>query len=206
MTTDDEKPTHYGADLSDIRPDDANWRLMNKYKMKRFAGKQITLPTGIPVEAARFANVRPPGADNAFILHSPEKILLNPRPGHRYIWRIRADEETIGLVETSMIRPVKMSEMNRADRRTAKVLSWTGPGGETYIGWKRHALFEVPPDIAYEWFGQPEDYALAKLANLGPQFESGVSEATGGKMAGEFTRKDTRTAAQERQSGARPRG
>ncbi len=205
MTTDDET-TPRGVDLSDIKPDDAQWRLMNKYKMKRFPGKQITLPTGIPVEAARFANVRPPGADNGFVLHSPEKIMLNPKPGYRYIWRIRADEETIGLVETACIRPVKMSEINRADRRTAKLFPWTGPGGESYAGWKRHALFEVPPDIAYEWFGQPEDYALAKLANLGPQFEANVAEQTGGKMAGEFTRKDTRSAAQERQAGPQRRG
>jgi len=199
-----EKTEQPGIDTSDIRPDDPAWRLANKYRMKRFPGRKITLPTGIPIEAARFAGVRPPGADGSLVISTPEKIMKSPKPGCRYIWRIRADDETIGLVETLSIRPVRMDEIVR-DRRTAKIIPWTGPGATSYVGWKRFALFEVDPQTSYEWFRQPEEYALAKLANLGAQFENDVAETTGGRMAGQFTRKDTRSAAQERAGGPGPR-
>lgn len=192
-----------GVDTSDIRPHDQNWVLMNKYRMKRFPGKKVTLPGGIAIDAMRFAGVKPPGADASFVLHSPELILKNPRPDCKYAWRIRADEETFGLVETGCIRPVRMDEIDRTDRRTAKILGYIGPGGATFVGWKRHGLFEVAPVETYEWYRAPEEYGIAKMANLGAQFEHEVEEYTQGKMQGEFTAKDTRPAGKD--AGARPR-
>ncbi len=190
-------------ETDDVRAHDPAWRTFNKYRMKKFGGRKVTLPTGVNVEASRWANVRPPRQDDSYVLHSPAEILLRPDSRCKYIWRLRNDEETIGLVETDEIRPVRMDELIR-DRRTAKIVGWVGPGGTKFAGWKRLGLFECNPQATYEWFGYPEDEAIAKLTRLGPQFESDVMETSGGKMEGDFVVKDTRKAGQE-PANTRPR-
>jgi hypothetical protein len=195
--SDREDTAQARPDTSDVRVHDPNWRTFQKYRMKKFPGRKVTLPTGINLEASRWANVRPPGTDDTFVLHSPEKILKNPNPACRYIWRIRNNDDTIGLVETNEIRPVAMEELVR-DRRTAKIIGWVGPNGLRFAGWKRHGLFEVSPQSSYEWFGYPEDEAIAKLQRLGPTFEHQVEEEMQGKMVGNMTISDTKKASQER--------
>lgn len=182
------------AEGLDIRSHDPTWRTFNKYKMKRFAGQKITLPFGVQIPASLFANVRPPGSDDSYILHSADKILKQAKPGCRYIWRLRADEDTIGMVEVQDIRPVRIDEIIR-NHNTAKVIAYMGPSPDKksvveYVGWKRYALFEVGPELAYQWFQHPEDYALGKLAGLGAAFENDVAEKSHGKMEGRFEVKD----------------
>ncbi len=191
------------VDTSDIRPSDESWRQANKYRMKRFSGRKLTLPTGIAIEASRYANVKPPGADNTYILHSPEKILKRPKPNCRYVWRLRNDEETLGLIETQEIRPVALEEIVR-DRTTSKIIGYPGPGGRSYCAWKRHGLFEISPQLAYEWYGHPEDWALAKLLPIesGEYWANKVEEETKGKMEGTFEIRDTRPV--RRDAGAKP--
>lgn len=169
--------------MSDFRPNDTQWRLMQKYKMRRFNGPKGMLPTGLVVDGTPYVGVRPPGADSSFVLHSPEKILKSPKPGYKYAWRLRSDDETIGLVEAHEIRPVKMEEIERT-QSSAKVIGFSGPGGIEYAGWKRMALFEVPPQLAYEWFEQAADYGMTRTLNLSDSFASDVSEFTHGKMEG----------------------
>jgi hypothetical protein len=192
----DEEAVIVRPDISDVRAHDPQWRTFNKYKMKRFAGKKVTLPTGINLESSRWANVKPPLTNDTLVLHSPELILKNPRPNCKYIWRIRNDEETIGLVETNEIRPVAMDELIR-DKKTAKIIGWVGPAGIKYAGWKRHGLFEVNPQTSYDWFGYPEDLAISKLMAVGPTFEANVEEESKGKMVGEFSTRDNKKASQE---------
>lgn len=181
----------------DVRASDPIWRTFNKYKMRKFPDKKVTLPTGINLEASRWANVLPPRTDDTYVLHSPEKLVKNARKDCAYIWRIRNHDETLGLVETGEIRPVRMDEIDRTDRRSAKIIGWEGPFGHKYAGWKRHGLFEVNPLTTYEWFGYPEDEAIAKLNRVGPQFESDIQEGMRGKMTGELIVKDPKKASQE---------
>jgi hypothetical protein len=184
-------------DTSDVRGHNADWRTFNKYRQKKFSGKKVTLPTGINLEASRWANVLPPRTDDTYVLHSPEKLVKNARKDCAYVWRIRNHDETIGLVETQEIRPVRMEEIMRDDRRSAKIIGWAGPGGHMYAGWKRHGLFEVNPQTTYEWYGYPEDEAIAKLARLGPEFESRIDEGMQGKMSGDFSVTNNKKASDE---------
>jgi hypothetical protein len=192
-----DAPVPVRPDTSDVRGHNADWRTFNKYRLKKFPGRKVTLPTGINLEASRWANVLPPRTDDTYVLHSPEKLVKNARSDCAYVWRIRNHDETLGLVETNQLRPVRMDELDRTDRRCAKILGWDGPGGHKYAGWKRHGLFEVDPLTTYEWFGYPEDEAIAKLTRLGPKFESEVEQEMQGKMSGELTIKDNRKASHE---------
>lgn len=169
--------------MSDFRPHDSQWRQLQKYRMRRYQGPKAVLPTNLVIEGSAYVGVKPPGADSSFILHSPEEILKSPKLGCRYIWRLRNDDETIGLVESGEIRPVRLEEIERT-KKSAKVIGFAGPKGIEYAGWKRMALFEVPPALAYEWFEQPADYAMSKTLNMSDQFDEDVRKFTGGKMEG----------------------
>ena len=72
-------------DTSDAPTHDPAWRTYNKYRMKKFPGRKVTLPLGTNLEASRWANVRPPGQNEQIILHSPEKLLKNPKHNCKYI-------------------------------------------------------------------------------------------------------------------------
>ena len=123
MTEKNEKQQSV-VDTLDVRAHDPTWRTFQKYRMKKFAGRKITLPTGVQIPASAFANVRPPGADDSYVLHSVEDYMKLPKPQCRYIWRIRQDEETLGLVESQQIRPVRMDEIKRTSK-TARSCSDT---------------------------------------------------------------------------------
>lgn len=184
------------VDRPEVRAHDPQWRQTNKYRMRKFKGQKAFVSGGIAIDASRWLNVRPPGVTTGFVLNSVEKYLKHPKPGCRYVWRARSSDETIGMVEAHSIRPVKMDEIERS-RLTASLHGFAGPDGVRYVGWKRMALFEVPPDIAYEWFDHPVDWAIAKTLQRPDQFEAEVEEYSRGKMEGSFEKYDTRNARQE---------
>jgi hypothetical protein len=181
---------------------DLQERQITKYKMKRYKGAKLTLPTGMLVPGEQYVNVKPPGTDDHGAIADPKKYIKHPRPGCEYVWRARADDETVGLVEAHRIRPVKMDEIER-NAHTAKLSGFSGPAGTVYVGWKRMALFEVPADVAYEWFQHPVDWAAAKTLNRGEEFREEVESFTQGKMTGTFERKDPRNAREELAESAR---
>lgn len=181
---------------------DLQQRQVMKYKMRRYKGPKLTLPTGMVVPGQDYLNVKPPGTDDFGAISDPRKYVKHPKPGCEYVWRARADDETVGLVEAHSIRPVKMDEIER-NQHTAKLSGFSGPGGTVYVGWKRMALFEVPQQVAYEWFQHPVDWAAAKTLNRDEEFRQEVEAFTGGKMTGKFERKDPRNAREELAEAAR---
>lgn len=167
---------------------DNQQRIMQKYKMRGFQGPKTVLPTGIVIDASRYTGIRPPGSDQSFVLHSPEAYLRHPKPGHRYVWMLRSDDATIGLVETSQMRPVLMDEVDRTKSAEAAFLrAWTGPSGKSYVGWKRLALFEVKPETVDAWYRQPEDYAMARTVGISDSFAENVERTTQGQMEGHIS-------------------
>lgn len=195
----------------DIRMHDPNWRAMQKYKMKNFKGPKMTMAYGVEIDATPYIGLRPPGADKSFVLHSAKELLLNPKPGHEYIWRLRTDQMTYGLVETQQIRPVTMDEINREDPRSARIFPMPGPKdaeGKTlysYATMGMLGLFEAPPAFVFENYTLPQDYAMSKLVNASEQFGEDFSREaerlTGRKGEGHIEVRDRVSAGQERRKG-----
>ena len=163
--------------MSDINISDATYRQVARYRAKALqkAGKDtMTLPTGITVDPKEvfgtrdYRGLRPPGADRTMTLHSPEKYLKDPRPGHRYVWRQRNDEITYGLVESHQLRPVSIDRIRRDVRGSERFFQYAGapkPDGEPgyYAGSGTMALFEAGPAFVKENYTDPEDYDLSRL-------------------------------------------
>jgi|SRR5271165_1218079 len=197
----------------EINLHDPTWRQINKYRASK-ADKEgvstMNLPGGVKVITEEvlgknWRGIRPPGSDRAFALHSPEKYLKDVKPGCRYIWRLRNDETTFGLVESGQIRPVASSRIKRSVKGTSSIYNYAGPddghGNMEYAAWGRLALFEANPEASAEWFDEPEIYDLSLLATRKDQIEAGIREA--GAAYGvkidevEVTRKDIQSAERE---------
>jgi len=199
---------------------DPTYRQIARYRAKqlRAAGKDtMTLPSGITVDpkdvfgGRNYRGIRPPGADRAFIMHSPEKYLRDPKPGHRYIWRLRQDEVTYGLVESHQIKPVRVDRVRRDVKGTERIFQYPGPPGPDgepgyYAGSGTMALFEAVPSFVDENYIQPQDYDLSRLVALQSRDEDNpirndIMEAGaqhGVKVENvSVERTDIRTAAQE---------
>ena len=196
-------------DTPEIRMHDPNWRAMQKYKMKNFKGPKLTLAYGVEVDASPYMGIRPPGADKSFVLHSPAELLIAPKHGHEYIWRLRTDQMTYGLVETHQIRPVTMEEINREDPRSARIFPMPGPKDAegkvlySYATMGMLGLFEAPPQFVYDNFTLPQDWAMSKLINSSDQFNDDVSRAAatlGRKGEGHIEVRDRVPARQERKN------
>jgi hypothetical protein len=171
-----------------VRLDDPSYRQIARYRAKQLqrAGKDtMTLPTGITVDPKdvfgnrNYRGIRPPGADRAFIMHSPEKYIRDPKPGHRYIWRARQDEVTYGLVEAGLIRPVNVDRVRREVKGTQRIFQYAGPPtkeGEPgyYAGSGTMALFEAVPAFVDENYVQPQDYDLSRLVALQSNSEDSI--------------------------------
>ena len=192
----------------EIRMHDPNWRAMQKYKMKNFKGPKATLAYGVEIDATPYMGIKPPGADRSFVMHSPRELLRSPKPGHEYIWRLRTDQMTYGLVETQQIRPVTMDEINREDPRSARIFPMPGPKDTdgkvlySYATMGMMGLFEAPPEFVYENYRLPEDWSMAKLINASDNFNEAwtreVEAKTGRKGEAHIEVRDRVPARQER--------
>ena len=163
-----------------INLSDQTYRQIARYRAKqrtKAGGDNLTLPSGLQVDPKevfgnrQYRGLRPPGADRAFIMHSPEKYLKDPKPGHRYIWRLRQDEVTYGLVESHQIRPVRVDRIRREVKGTERIFQYAGapgPDGEPgyYAGSGTMALFEAVPAFVYENYDAPQDYDLSRLISF----------------------------------------
>jgi hypothetical protein len=205
---------------TNINISDPTYRQISRYRAKQrtaAGGDNLTLPTGIQIDPKEafgkrdYRGIRPPGADRAFIMHSPEKYIRDPKPGHRYIWRARQDEVTYGLVEAHLIRPVSVDRIRREVKGTQRIFQYAGaPDKEGnpgyYAGSGTMALFEAVPSFVDENYIQPQDYDLARLVSMQSKGEDNPIRADiieAGERAGvkveavEVERTDVRTAAQE---------
>jgi hypothetical protein len=197
----------------EIKLHDPTYRQINKYRTARAEKEGIStmaLPGGVKVITEEvlgknWRGIRPPGSDRAYALHSPEQYIKDVKPGCRYIWRLRNDETTFGLVEAGRIRPVASSRIKRTVKGTQSIYNYAGPedssGNMEYAAWGRLALFETTPEAADEWYNEPEIYDLSLLATRKDQIEAGIREV--GQAHGvhidevEVTRKDVQSAAHE---------
>jgi len=168
-----------------INISDPTYRQIARYRTKqrlRAGGDNLTLPTGIQVDPKEvfgnrpYRGLRPPGADRTFIMHSPEKYIRDPKPGYKYIWRLRQDEVTFGLVESHQIKPVRVERILRNVKGTERIFQYAGPPGADgepgyYAGSGTMALFEAVPSFVDENYVQPQDYDMARLISFQSQDE-----------------------------------
>jgi hypothetical protein len=181
----------FGIARPDIRLHDPAWRQLQKYRMARFKGPKLNLPFGYSADGTAYLGVRPPGQDKLNMLHA-EHILRDPKPGCKYAWRVRNDDYTFGLVEGHQIRPVAYDRVLKEKMIAAGIFPYAGPGGVNYAGYGRMGLFEVPPQVAYEWYDHPADWAMTQVMNRSDDFGREVEQYTQGKMTGHIEVRDVR--------------
>jgi hypothetical protein len=175
-----------------VKLHDPAWRQLQKYKMARFDGPKISLPYGYSADGSAYVGVRPPGSNRHVILHSPESLMLKPKPNATYCWRKRNDDMTYGLVESHQIQPVPYDALDLQNPASAYCFPYAGPGGLNYCGYGTLGLFEVKPRFAYEWFEHPADYSMAKMLTRSEDFRQEVEGKTEGKMTGHIEVRDVR--------------
>lgn len=193
---------------NEIRTGSRDWVMANAWRMRGYRGPTTTVPGGHKVEArdeyGEFVGLRPPGADLDGIVDKIKDFLKHPSPKCAYVWRDRKAHDTERMVELQMIRAVKWSEL-KPNSATLSLYAFQEVGvpdaatghrtTETYVGWKKSALYEVTPEWTYEWFIHPGRYHQSLVTELPESINNEFQEAGIGTAKMEAI--DPRTQAQE---------
>jgi hypothetical protein len=125
------------------------------------------------------------GMDVTVMLGRPESILLNPRPGYKYVWKKRTDKQTAAYVRSGILRPVEVSEVDTTNP-LAEYVEDVSPTGN-FVTWDVLALFEMPPKWVKKIYTSTEEWAVARLAQQSVKFNEDVKARTGGAFEGDLS-------------------
>lgn len=162
---------------------------VSAYSARR-SGKRINLGINgrsIPYDKKYFG-MKYPGFDTTLMLGSPEKMLKNPMPGAKYVWKTRSGDlgkSLAGLIRQEVLRPVGVDEAD--PKHPFALFQRLVLAGRPVIAWESHILCEMPPDEADRRINCWEDYAISQVVGARDRWARDVEEVSHGQMVGELT-------------------
>lgn len=172
----------------DIRMADENWLAVQRYLGKNLlkSGHGMVLPKGVVIDSRPWQGFKHSVQVQSFVMNTPRDLLVDPDDRCQYCWRPREDgkHQTEGLVNAGKLIPVDFDRVDMAsplamwvydysgtkvtlerDEQTGRVTRTRDVTGLVAMG--NYALFEVPPEMTWEWYEQPTDAAFAALRGTG---------------------------------------
>jgi hypothetical protein len=148
-------------------------------------GPKVPLPNNARVSAMPYIGMQYNAMDFTKLLGDPSLILKDPRPGFKYVWRKRSDAQTMGWVRAGILRPITLDEVDTSSP-LATVVEDISPAGN-FVLWESMALFEMSPKWAAKVYQDPENWAIARVAQQAYQVRDEFEGKTRGAYTGEFS-------------------
>lgn len=149
----------------------------------------VPLPGGVIVPLEAFNGIESlPTEDHTRYLAEPEKyLLLNPKPGFRYVWAAYDDtyggNTTAARIRSQQYRPVKQAEV-RTDHGFDLHFK-THKGTTDYVHWRDLILCELAPSVAERQYDAPVGRYLRALGAVQEGFQSDVETTSKGLAVAE---------------------
>lgn len=144
---------------------------------------QIVLPGGIVVDADQFTGLDALGvADATRILGEPERLLLDPKPGHKYVWAARngtLGAQTTNKFRSQLYRPVRKEEINL--KAHGDFTFGTHMGTTEYCMWRDLILCELSPRAAAVQYDAPVAQYVRTLQAQQETFKGDVERHSDGR-------------------------
>lgn len=152
---------------------------------RRSGENTVPLPQGTRMHVGPAVELSYQGMNATMLLGAPEKILKNPKPGHKYVWKKRQDRQTSAWIRAGILRPVEADEVDTSNPM-AEYVEDILPSGAKVVSWESLALFEMPPKWVRKIYEAPEEWAIARIAQNAEEFEGKVESTTGGAYRGSY--------------------